>query len=112
MLRDSLIPNNHRARFIAHTTAEIMSTVDVVEQELQHVVRLFLVPAHNTLGIGGVDKECLLFGDRVDDYDWVDGSSNWSTEDGIGAVVANLAHDRVRGCVNCLETLETLAERG
>ena len=110
VLRDALVPDDDGAGLIADAAAEIMAAVDVVEQELEQVVGLFVVPAHDTLGVGRVDEQVLLPGDGVDGDNGMDGLGDRAAEDGGITVIADFAGNGVGGGVQRLQTLKTLPE--
>jgi hypothetical protein len=57
MLRNSLIPEHHCSWLISHPTTEVVVSIDVIEQELQQIVRLIIIESYNTLRIRRVHKQ-------------------------------------------------------
>ena len=82
VLGDALIPNHDGSRLVAYTTREVMTAVHVVEEEVEHVVRLLVIPAHDALGVGGVHEQGLLFRDRMDGDDGMDRLGDGASQDG------------------------------
>lgn len=54
MIRHTLVPDKHCARFVADAALEVGALGDVVEEEAEQVVGLFLVVADDALGVDWV----------------------------------------------------------
>ena len=60
VVRDPLVPNNDSASLVADAAGEVLSTDDMVEEELEKVVRLLLIEADDALGVDRVHLRMLV----------------------------------------------------
>ena len=60
VVRDPLVPNNDSAGLVADAAREVLSTDDMVEEELEKVVRLLLIEADDALGVDRVHLRMLV----------------------------------------------------
>lgn len=64
---DPLIPDKHGTSVISHSTLEILTLRNVVKEEVEKIVGLFPIEAHNVLGVYWVHVQSFLLGDRMHD---------------------------------------------
>jgi hypothetical protein len=110
VLRAALIPHHDSSWLISYTTREVCASVDMVKQELQHIIRFFLIPANDTLCVRGVDEQAFSLRHRMHDDYGMNRLRYRSPQDSLIAIVAYLTHYRVGGGVDCCEAFQTLSE--
>jgi hypothetical protein len=110
VLRAALIPHHDGSWLIPYATSEVSASVDMVKQELQHIIRLLLIPADDTLCIRRVDEQALSLCDGMHDDHWVHRLCYRSSQNSLVAVVTDFTHDWIGGGMNRCKTLETLSK--
>lgn len=105
------IAEQHSPCFVANAALEILSSNNVVEEELEQVLAFLDIETNNALGIDWVDIECLLLCDWVYDNYWMRCLDDLSTQDGI-LTIFELSGNAIIIRMNGIEPLEALAEFG
>lgn len=107
--RDSVVPNDNSALLPLHSALQIRRQSDVVVQELEKVIALFLLEADDPTGELRVDVESLLASGRMCAHDGVYVADWLTTVDG-SASSGGLSLFVAR--VHCLEAMKTFLELG
>ncbi|KAH3661429.1 hypothetical protein OGAPHI_006836 [Ogataea philodendri] len=107
---DSLVPNDHSTFFISHTTSEILTSNDVGKQKGQKSIAFLLLHSHNTLRVDWSHIQSLALGNRVNNHNRVDSTTNIPSLNSTVSVVRKLSVCNTNITVNGTQTVQSLSE--
>jgi hypothetical protein len=108
MRSHTVVPNNHRVLLPLQASLEIRAQSDVLVQEIEQVVRLLLLEAHDASSELRVDEQRFLASHGVSPDDWVNTRDGFATDDATASqssvrLLVRRVHRREDAC----ETLAT-----